>query len=207
MVISCGDFLREPLRFLVRGSVKSHALFYYRGICMAEENRKQTCCFFGHRKISGTDGLRERLYESIENLIIFNYVDTFLFGSKSDFDKLCLAVVTELKYKYPHIQRVYVRAEFQHINDDYKAYLLQSYDDTYYPEQISGSGRAAYVERNQIMIDCSDICIIYYDKNYQPPTSTYNRHKILSYQPKSGTKIAYEYALKKGKYIVNFFKK
>ena len=163
---------------------------------------KKTCCFFGHRKISEADKLQERLYKIIESLIIYKDVDTFLFGSKSDFDKLCLAVVTELKNKYPHIQRIYVRAEFQYINDDYKAHLLQSYDDTYYPEQISGSGRAAYVERNQIMIDRSDICIVYYNKNYQPPTRNNSRHDISPYQPKSGTKIAYEYAQKKKKAVI-----
>jgi len=166
---------------------------------------KKTCCFFGHRKIAAADGLRERLYKIIENLIIYKHVDTFLFGSKSDFDKLCLAVVTELKNKYPHIRRVYVRAEFQYINNNYKAYLLQSYDDTYYPERLSGSGRAAYVERNQIMIDRSDICIVYYDKNYQPPQRKNSWRDIVPYQPKSGTSIAYEYAQKKKKDIVNLF--
>ncbi len=164
---------------------------------------KKTCCFFGHRKIAEADKLKERLYKIIEDLIIYKYVDTFLFGSKSDFDKLCLAVVTELKYKYPHIQRIYVRAEFQHINDDYKAYLLQSYEDTYYPEQISGSGRAAYVERNQIMIDCSDICVIYYNENYLPPKRKSSRRDIFPYQPKSGTSVAYEYAKCKKRHIIN----
>ena len=163
---------------------------------------KKTCCFLGHREIAATDGLRERLYEIIEDLITCKYVDTFLFGSKSDFDKLCLAVVTELKYKYPHIQRVYVRAEFQYIGDDYKAYLLQSYDDTYYPERISGSGRAAYVERNQIMIDCSNVCIIYYNENYLPPKRKSSQRDLLPYQPRSGTRIAYEYAQKKKKSII-----
>ena len=163
---------------------------------------KKTCCFFGHRKISAVDGLREKLYKIIEDLIVYKYVDTFLFGSKSDFDKLCLAVVTELKNKYPYIRRIYVRAEFQYINDDYKAYLLQSYDDTYYPEWISGSGRAAYVERNQIMIDHSDICVVYYNKDYQPPTGKNSRRDIAHYQSKSGTRIAYEYAQKKKKVVI-----
>ena len=164
---------------------------------------KKTCCFFGHRKISGADELKERLYKIIEDLIMHKYVDTFLFGSKSDFDKLCLSVVTKLQDKYPHIQRIYVRAEFQYIDDNYKAYLLQSYDDTYYPKHISGSGRAAYVERNQIMIDQSDICIVYYNKNYKPPQRKNSLRDISPYQPKSGTKIAYEYARKKNKHIVN----
>ena len=78
-------------------------------------------------------------------------MDTFLFGSKSEFDRLCLKLVTKLKEKYPHVKRIYVRAEFPYINDDYMAYLLKSYDDTYYPEKLIGSGKAAYVERNYEM--------------------------------------------------------
>ena len=192
--VFCARLFRESRTFLFSGVFSALAKTIP---TTAEENRKQTCCFFGHRKIAAADGLRERLYKIIEDLIIYKYVDTFLFGSKSDFDKLCLAVVTELKYKHSHIQRVYVRAEFQYINDDYKAYLLQSYDDTYYPERISGSGRAAYVERNQIMIDCSDICVVYYNENYLPPKRKSSRRDILLYQPRSGTRIAYEYAQKK----------
>ena len=165
-------------------------------------DEKKTCCFFGHRKIAGADELKERLYNIIEELITYNNVSVFLFGSRSDFDKLCLAVVTELKYKYPYIRRVYVREEFQYINDDYKAYLLKSYDDTYYPERISGSGRAAYVERNYIMIDSSDICVVYYNEDYQPPQRKNSRHDISPYQPKSGTRIAYEYAQKKKKVVI-----
>ena len=32
---------------------------------------KKTCCFFGHRKIAASDGLREKLYNIIEDLIIY----------------------------------------------------------------------------------------------------------------------------------------
>ena len=164
-----------------------------------EEKKEKTCCFIGHRKIEGENELKDKLYDIVEKLIVNEHVDTFLFGSKSVFDKLCLKVVTSLKDKYPHIKRIYVRAEFQYINDDYKEYLLQSYDDTFYPEKISGSGRAAYVERNKIMIDSSGICVMYYNENYTPQPK-----KATSSQPKSGTKIAYEYARKKEKNSIAF---
>lgn len=58
-----------------------------------------TCCFFGHRKIEVTDELVSRMNEVVKNLIVEKKVDTFLFGSKSQFDKLCLQVVTGLKNK------------------------------------------------------------------------------------------------------------
>ena len=149
-----------------------------------------TCCFFGHRTINETDELRRKLAAAIEKLITDENVDTFLFGSKSDFDHLCLELVTKLKEKYPHVKRIYVRAEFPYINDDYLTYLLKSYDDTYYPEKLHGSGRAAYVERNYEMINNSKYCIVYYDESHAPT----NR--------KSGTKIALDYAIKKGREVI-----
>ncbi len=164
-----------------------------------------TCCFFGHRKVNQTNELICRLKKTIENLIVVKGVNIFLFGSKSDFDELCLKIVTDLKEKYPCIQRIYVRAEYADINDSYKNYLLESYDDTYYPERIRGAGRASYVERNFEMIDKSDFGVVYYNKNYVPSSGRNSTNALTDYQSKSGTKIAYDYAVKKGIEILNLF--
>ncbi len=96
---------------------------------------KNTACFFGHRMISETEELKSKLIEIIERLIVDKNVDTFLFGSKSRFSSLCLELVTKTKEKYPHIKRNYVRAEYPDINAQYTNYLLESYEDTYYPER------------------------------------------------------------------------
>lgn len=117
--------------------------------------KANTCCFFGHRTINESEELKIKLREAVEKLIVEENVDTFLFGSKSRFDALCLEIVSEIKEKYPHIKRIYVRAEFPFIDDSFKAYLMKLYDDTYYPEKILGAGKAAYVERNYEMIDSS----------------------------------------------------
>lgn len=150
---------------------------------------KNTCCFFGHRKINETEEIKSRLIEIIEKLIVENSVDTFLFGSKSRFNDLCQETVTEIKEKYPHIKRIYVRAEYPDIDEQYTNYLLEFFEDTYYPEHIRNSGKAAYVERNYEMINKSHFCIVYYDEQNAPTTR------------KSGTKIALDYAIKKGKQI------
>lgn len=155
--------------------------------------KEHICCFLGHRTIEVTKELRLKLYEIVEKLITKNSVDTFLFGSKSQFNSLCLETVTELKEKYPHIKRVYVRAEYPYIDEQYKSYLLESYEDTYYPEKILNSGKASYIERNYEMIDKSDFCIVYYQDD--SPTT----HK-------SGTQIALNYAIKKEKQIINIIK-
>ena len=156
---------------------------------------ENTCCFFGHRTINETEKLKVKLYKTIESLVVNENVDTFLFGSKSRFDSLCLELVTKLKEKYPHIKRIYVRAEFPIISDEYKAYLLKNYEDTYYPENLIGAGKAVYVERNIEMINRSLFCIVYYDESNTPTTR------------KSGTKIALDYAIKckKKTFIFNQF--
>ncbi len=151
-----------------------------------------TCCFIGHRTINETEDLKLKLTETIEKLITEENVHTFLFGSGSQFNDLCLRLVTQIKEKHPQVKRIYVRAEFPYISDRYKSYLLRSYDDTYYPKEIIGAGKAAYVERNCIMIDSCRFCVLYYNESNAPA----NR--------KSGTKIALDYAVKKGKIISVF---
>ena len=150
------------------------------------------CCFIGHREINVTDELKEKLYVLIEHLIIEESIDTFLFGSKSQFDDLCYDIVTNMKKKYPHIKRIFVRAEYPYIDESYKAYLLESYEDTYFPKSVLGAGKASYVKRNCEMIENSCFCIVYYKEDYTPKGR------------KSGTKIARDYAEKKKKTIIRF---
>ena len=149
-----------------------------------------TCCFFGHRTINEAEKLKSELRRTIENMIVCKNVDTFLFGSKSRFNNLCLEVVSEMKEKYPYIKRIYVRAEYPYISENYKSYLLKTYESTYYPKKILNSGKAAYIERNYEMINNSSFCVVYYDEKY------------IKHNRKSGTKTALDYAVKKGKHII-----
>ena len=167
------------------------------------ETENATCCFFGHRKISEEDRLKIKVYEVMENLILHSGVDTFLMGSKSDFDLLCREVVSLLKEKYIHIRRIYVPAEYPYINDDYEKYLLRNCEQTYYPERLIGAGKAVYVERNREMIDKSKYCIIYFKDGYLPERRKNNIRDLFDCQSKSGTEIAYMYALIKKKTIIN----
>ena len=98
----------------------------------------------------------------------------------------------EIKEKYPFIRRVYVRAEFPVIGEDYQKYLLGRYEDTYYPTSVRNAGRASYVKRNTELIERSQFCVFYFDEAHSPTGR------------KSGTKIAYDYAIKRKKTIHRF---
>jgi uncharacterized phage-like protein YoqJ len=159
---------------------------------VATDQTAHTCCFLGHREICVTEKMKSQLLECLEDLIENKSVDTFLFGSKSQFNSLCYEITTKLKEKHPHIKRIYVRAEFPVIRESYQNYLLEKYEDTYYPENIISSGRAVYIKRNYSMIENSQFCIFYYNQACMP------------LKRKSGTKIALDYAQKKHKTIYIF---
>lgn len=170
--------------------------------------KHKVCSFFGHRKIDVTDDLKQRLKDCIENLIIKCNIDTFLFGSKSNFNELCHFVVSELKEKYSNIKRVcytcksegcILESERQKLEKLYSIILNQEvhlfgFEEEFAHKTKYKAGRASYIERNKAMINDSDFCIFYYNGNYVPPTKT-----------NSGTKLAYEYALQKKKKVINLF--
>lgn len=164
-----------------------------------------TCCFIGHRKIRKTSELIAEVQRTVKELIDKG-ATVFLFGDHSEFDTLCYEAVTELKKIYPHICRIHYRTAYQEIDESVKKYFIAGYEDSICPKGVASSGKAAYVERNQAMIRDSDICVFYYDEKYQPARRKQYKKALTDYQPKSGTQIAYDYAEKENKAIINLFK-
>jgi len=161
------------------------------------------CCFIGHREIEITKDLENRLDELIERLINNNDVNEFLFGSRSEFNSFCYDVVCRKQRKYPNIKRVAYLCKHEEVclvgEGDKISKIYQKITETKksfaeYEEKkeflkLMKAGRASYVERNNLLIDDSDFVVLYLDTN-----------KI---RYKSGTYLAYEYALKSKKNIIN----
>lgn len=166
------------------------------------------CSFFGHRKIELTDNLKQKVKDCVNHLIINYNVQTFLFGSRSNFNDFCHSIVTELKQKYPNVKRIFytcksegcvLESEKQERENIYSKLLKQEihllgFEEEFEHETKYVAGKASYIERNQAMINDSNFCVFYYNKNYVPPTKT-----------NSSTKKAYEYATKKKKRIINLY--
>ena len=114
----------------------------------------------------------------------------------------CVMILLVKKKKiYKHIKRIYVRSQYKFITSQYKNYFLQFYEDTFFANKSSNAGRLAHIKRNEEMIDESDFCIFYYDKNnfikYKRNSTIKNLH--------SGTHFAFNYAISKKKRIINIF--
>ena len=179
----------------------------------------KTSCIIGHRNAEFEDSEIKKLKELFESLIVNKNVKVFLFGSRSNFDFICHEIVTELKAKYSFIQRkcYTCRSETCTLENELK-YWEKIYSDFYKKEvhllgveeevkfeNKCNAGKACYVERNQAMINDSDICVFYYNEHYEPKMRKYSKRSISYYQPKSGTALAYKYAELKKKEIINIF--
>ena len=179
----------------------------------------KSCSFFGHRDTPQTEELKQKVRETVERLIVEDGIDTFLFGSRSKFDELCHIVVTELKEKYPHIQRIAYLCKHETAclvgagtsltqkikNVTGRDVYVAEYEEIKKSDRINSARRASYVERNQELINRSAFCVVYYDENYLPPRRKIAKRNLSEYQPKSGTAVAYAYATKKNRTIINLF--
>ena len=174
---------------------------------------EKACSFFGHRTIDETLVLVNRLRKEIVNLIENEGVRIFLFGSRSDFNELCHKIVSELREIYPDIQRrgypcqseVFVleknreiteRIHFNVTKQEVRFYGVE--EEVEFKDRWK-AGKGQYVQRNQAMIDDSTHCIFYYNEGYLPPRRQSDKRSISTYQPKSGTKIIFDYALQQSK--------
>jgi len=174
---------------------------------------EKRCCFIGHRTIEMTEDLVGIVRETVRRLILEEGVRYFLFGSRSQFDDLCHGIVTEFQKEYPNIVRVaYTRRseyavkaeEKEQMEHSWSALLktdvkLKDYDAEVQSDRVYSAGKASYVERNQEMIDDSDFCVFYYNEGYMPPRRKRSSRDLTTYQPKSGTQLAYDYAVQKSK--------
>ena len=165
---------------------------------------KHSVCFIGHRKINNTDELKHRLICVLSELIESGIVN-FIFGDNSEFNDLCYKIVSDLKQKHPQIKRIKFRKDYEDADDYTMQFLLSGYEENICPKGVSNAGRASYIERNRFMINESDICVFYYDKDYLPSKRKNNRQNMNNHTLKSGTALAFHYAEKEGKTIINCF--
>lgn len=179
-------------------------------------NIQKKCSFIGHRAVADRAKVASIVKAQLVSLIETKGVNTFLFGSRSEFDDICHEVVTELREHYPGIERIAYtcKSEWACMENEreehergfsklmHKAVSLKGYESEVEFDKKNTAGRASYIERNQAMIDDSDYCIFYFNEGYSPHGST-----------RSGTKIAFNYAMRKAKAqpqkitIINIYQK
>ena len=150
----------------------------------------KTCSVFGHSEIKISDKLKKEIKNFIEDLIVYQNYEFFLFGGFGDFDSLCHTIVTELKSKYPNIKRIYCLEDERYLNIRKRPkYLKDTFYENfvYYMLEFNWWYTRIYY-RNCEMIKRSDLIIFF----------------VNNTKKNSGAYKSYKYALKLHKNIKNF---
>jgi len=141
----------------------------------------KSCVFFGHRDWGWADE-KEKIKNSIVDLIENYQVVQFYSGGRGNFDSLCSQIVYELKKKYPQIKNTLVLSYITQKKEEYG--LPERYDDSVYFLEEKVPPRFAIIKTNEKVIDNSDFVIVAVRKRW------------------GGAYRAFEYARRKGKTII-----
>lgn len=151
----------------------------------------ETCSVFGHSTILITKELKNKLFETFENLIKQG-CKNFYFGGLGEFDELCYKIVSELKLTYKHIKRIFCLSDSRHLRISKRPKWLkpEDYEEFVYLNlQFDWWYKRIYY-RNCAMIDKSDIVIFYVEE-----------------RENSGAYKAFKYAKRIKKEIINLYYK
>ena len=122
----------------------------------------KACSFFGHRTINATDDLYATTAAEIEKSVALG-CRIFYFGGYSEFDELCLQIVTKIKETRPDLglQRIFCVPMEKDLRRKDSYYYQNCYDKVeYLIPKFDGWYRSIYF-RNCAMIDASDWVIFY----------------------------------------------
>ena len=115
------------------------------------------CCFFGHRDTS--EAIRPALYAEIERHITQYGVTVFYVGKHGSFDRMSVAVLCEVKEKYPHIEICLIHSYMPVKKDEYEEKL---YDGTLLPNGMElVPKKFAITHRNRFVAEQSGYVIAY----------------------------------------------
>lgn len=161
-------------------------------------------CFIGHRKVEDVSLVRKKV-----SILVYRLLDQgiycFAFGDHSDFDQICWEEITKIKEIENRIRRIHYRKDYPIIAEKDMSVFYHDYEDNRFAERAMGAGKASYIKRNQQMIEDSSICVFYFQKERRLPQRKTNRKDASLFQPQSGTALAFDYAEKKGKTIINLY--
>ena len=116
----------------------------------------KSCAFFGHRHMD-VKQYREKLSETLKDLIENKGVTQFYSGFRGDFDVYCSYSIYELKEKYPQIKNTMVLSYIPETKDDFS--LPKCFDDSVYLLERSVPKRLAIIETNKCLVDMVDFIV------------------------------------------------
>lgn len=125
--------------------------------------KSKICCFAGHREIYDTTVLREKLIETVKDLIQTHEVYEFWVGNYGTFDRMCANVIEDLGKSFPHIRLCMVVPYLTKEINDNKDFYYKKYNEIIIaPTNQTTPGACRIIKCNEYMIRSSAylVCFI-----------------------------------------------
>lgn len=129
---------------------------------------EKVVAFAGHRDSWRCIGVKEKLLQTIEDLIQQGYT-IFYDGNKGAFDEKCFNAIVELKEKYPYKENFY---------------LSKAVDETIFPPIEQYYPKQRITKRNEWIVDNCDVLVCHIEMPYKSETN-----KMVKYAQKKNKKI------------------
>ncbi|MBQ6625774.1 MAG: hypothetical protein IIX27_00600 [Ruminococcus sp.] len=136
----------------------------------------RSCTFIGHKDCP--QEIKEKLCETVEDLIVNSDVRRFYVGTHGSFDRLAYKVLCDFESKY-EIEIIVVLSYLYHKKDVY--YDLSK---TVFPEEVDKADKKyAIVRRNEFMIKRSQVLVCYVNNMVS------NSYKYMTQALKKGLRV------------------
>lgn len=136
----------------------------------------RSCTFIGHKDCP--QEIKEKLCETVEDLIVNSDVRRFYVGTHGSFDRLVYKVLCDFESKY-EIEIIVVLSYLYHKKDVY--YDLSK---TVFPEEVDKADKKyAIIRRNEFMIKRSQVLVCYVNNMVS------NSYKYMTQASKKGLRI------------------
>ena len=136
----------------------------------------RSCTFIGHKDCP--QEIKEKLCETVEDLIVNSDVRRFYVGTHGSFDRLVYKVLCDFESKY-EIEIIVVLSYLYHKKDVY--YDLSK---TVFPEEVDKADKKyAIIRRNEFMIKRSQVLVCYVNNMVS------NSYKYMTQALKKGLRV------------------
>ena len=115
----------------------------------------KTCAFLGNATLFNVKETADKIRQAVEDLISHKQVDTFLVGTKGEFENLSHKIMEQIQFDYPNIKIMLVIAYVKDLER-----CPYNFDDVYYPTEVELSNkRWSISRRNEWIIEQIDYII------------------------------------------------
>ena len=115
----------------------------------------KTCAFLGNATLFNVKETADKIRQAVEDLISHKQVDTFLVGTKGEFENLSHKIMEQIQFDYPNIKIMLVIAYVKDLER-----CPYNFDDVYYPTEVELSNkRWSISRRNEWIIEQTDYII------------------------------------------------